>query len=71
MADVVPLTVVASQGEADVICSFLRSEGIECSDRATDISGEGGWGGWREIVVAQPDLDDARQLLATAADRDR
>jgi hypothetical protein len=32
----VRLTLVASQGEADVICSMLRAEGIECAERMPD-----------------------------------
>jgi type III secretory pathway lipoprotein EscJ len=59
----VPLTVVASQGEADVICSLLRSEGIQCSDRMTDSIDSGGW---REILVPESDLAAARELLKIA-----
>jgi hypothetical protein len=59
----VPLTVVASQGEADVICSMLRAEGIECSERLAD-SAESGFS--REILVAPTDLAWARELLASA-----
>ena len=67
---VVRLTVVASQGEADVICSLLRSAKIECADRATDMFVErgGGFGGWREILVDEADLAAARELLASAED---
>jgi len=46
----VRLTVVATQGEADMICSLLRTEGIVCGDRAADGLGaepDGGFGGWR------------------------
>ena len=63
---VVRLTVVASQGEADVICSLLRVNGIRCGERAADatIEGGGGFGGWREILVAEDQLEEARELLA-------
>lgn len=61
----VQLTVVASQGEADVICSLLRAHGIQCAERATD---EGGWGGQREILVAQADLVSAQELLNSSGD---
>ena len=66
MADLVRLTVVGSQGEADVICSFLRTNGIECGERAVDISAErgGGWGGWREVLVRDADLAIAHDLIA-------
>jgi len=68
MADTVRLTIVGSQGEADIICSLLRASGIRCGDRAADVSvqGGGGFGGWREILVSEDDLEAARELLATA-----
>jgi hypothetical protein len=40
MADVARLTAVASQREAEVICSLLRAYGIRCSERAASESGE-------------------------------
>lgn len=57
----VHLTVVASQGEADVICSLLRSEGIKCAERMADSLETSG--GWREILVSESDLASARELL--------
>ncbi|HET8651141.1 MAG TPA: hypothetical protein VFM13_01060 [Gaiellaceae bacterium] len=48
------LTVVASQGEADVICSLLGSEGIECAERMADSIETSV--GWREILVTESDL---------------
>jgi len=60
----VRLTVVASQGEADVICSMLRAEGIDCAERMAD-SVETAWN-WREILVAESDLASARELLPRA-----
>ena len=68
MADTVRLTVVASQGEADVICSLLRAHGIECGERTTKISAHdsgSGYGGWREALVRETDLAAACDLLAT------
>jgi len=66
----VRLTVVASQGEADVICSLLRAHGIKCAERATNLSAEqgGGWGGQREVLVAEPDLVSAQELLNSSGD---
>ena len=66
MADVVPVTIVGSQGEADVICSLLRAHEIRCADRAANASAElgGGFGGWREILVSPEDLDAARELIS-------
>jgi type III secretory pathway lipoprotein EscJ len=65
----VRLTVVASQGEADVICSLLRGHGIECGERATDSSAEqgGGWGGQREVLVREADLASALELLSSSS----
>ena len=60
----VRLTVVASQGEADVICSMLRAEGIECAERMADSIETSG--NWREVLVAESDLASARALLASA-----
>ena len=63
----VHLTVVANQGEADIVCSMLRAEGIKCGERQTDLSAQPflvGYGGWREILVAEADLEAARELLA-------
>jgi hypothetical protein len=66
VADVVRLAVVGSQGEADVACSLLRAHKIKCADRAADVSVErgGGFGGWREILVAADELEAAREILA-------
>jgi len=67
VADVVHLTTVASQGESDVICSFLRVNGIQCSERAGSPFVERGaaYGGYREILVFEDDLERALQLLDT------
>ena len=59
-----PLTIVASQGEADAICSMLRVEGIECAERMTDSVETRG--NWREVLVAESDLASAREFLASA-----
>jgi hypothetical protein len=59
------LTVVASQGEADVICSLLRSHGLNGGDRPIEPSLIVGRGGWREVFVNNEDLEAARQLLAS------
>jgi hypothetical protein len=63
--DVVRLTVVGSQGEADVICALLRAHGVHCAERSLQpVDGGGGWGGWREVLVGDDDLDAARELPA-------
>ena len=63
----VKLTVVANEGEAEIVCSILRTEGIRCGYRTTDVSAESGldFGGWREILVETADETRAREILAT------
>ena len=63
----VRLTVVGDGMEAAAICGLLRTEGIACDDRRTDV-GAGAWeatgsGGPREILVAPADLERARELI--------
>ena len=62
----VRLTIVPTEEEAEMLCGLLRSEGIECFLRRTDLSPEY-WdpvgGGWREVLVEESDLARARELL--------
>jgi hypothetical protein len=69
VADVVHLTTVASQGESDVICGLLRVNGIQCSERSGSPLVERGavYGGYREILVFEDDLERARELVRTAS----
>lgn len=64
------LTTVGDELEAETLCGFLRSNGIECGHRPTeetDSAFEGlGLGGRREILVHPSDLEDAQALLADA-----
>jgi hypothetical protein len=67
MAELVYLTIVPTEAEADILCALLRTEGIECEDRATNMSvgtmdGMPG-GGPREIVVAKESLMRAQEIL--------
>ncbi len=66
----VRLTVVGDEMEAAAICGLLRTEGIPCTDRRTDMAagaGEAtGSGGPREILVAPSDLERARELIEPA-----
>ena len=63
--------VVGNSLEAETICGLLRTEGIACHHRQTDIgAGAGdavGDGGPREILVLRDDLLTARQLVTTDA----
>jgi hypothetical protein len=65
------LTIVPNEVDADLLCSFLRTQGIRCNHRVTNI-GAGGWdgvpnaGGPREILVDPDELERAREALASA-----
>ena len=67
----VRLMVVGNSLEAETICGLLRTEGIACEHRQTDMgAGAGdavGDSGPREILVARDDLERARQLVTTDA----
>lgn len=67
----VRLTVVRDEFEADTLCGLLRTEGIDCDHRFTDMgSGSGdatGSGGPREIIVSPEDLERARELIKPGA----
>ena len=70
MREPVRLTVVANEPLAELVCSFLRAEGIRCGHRITDV-GAGAWdgvptGGPREVLVDPADLEAARQALVAA-----
>ena len=62
VGDVVRLTVVPDEGEAEILCRMLRAEGIRCAHYRTNESSGGSdasasFGGWREIVVLEDDLE--------------
>jgi putative signal transducing protein len=59
--------VVASEPEAELLCSLLRSAGIECMHRQTN-QGAGAFdglpgGGPQEIIVRPEDAASAREVL--------
>jgi hypothetical protein len=63
------LTVVGNEIEADLACSLLRSEGIECFSKRTDLSAGMGdasstIAGPFEIWVEEEDVERATELLA-------
>ena len=71
MDTTVRLTVVPDEGEAEILCRMLRAEGIRCAHCRTNASSGGSdastsFGGWREIVVLEDDLQRATALLPTA-----
>ena len=59
--------VVANEIEAQLACSLLRDEGIECFARPTDLAAGRGdgfvVGGPFEVLVGEADLERARELL--------
>ena len=66
--DVVVLTVVSGEPEAEMVCGLLRSAGIEYGSRDTEAIDspleDFIAGGPREILVREADLEDARSVLA-------
>ena len=71
MDEPVVAKVVGSEPEAELLCSLLRSAGIECAGRQTNLGagrGDGLPGGPYELVVRPEDLDDARAILLEGGD---
>ena len=66
--DVVVVTVVADETEAEMVCGLLRSNGIECGYRDTesiDSTVENFIAaGPREILVREADVEKAMSVLA-------
>ena len=70
MPELVHLTVVPSEYEAEILCALLRTEGLTCNQQPTNLAagrmaGMPG-GGPREIVVAEQDLARAQEILAAS-----
>ena len=68
--NLVHLTVLPTAAEAELLCALLRTEGIDCDHRATNLAigamdGMPG-GGPREVVVAEEHLARAQELLAAS-----
>ena len=66
--DLVRLTVVMNEIEADQVQSLLKFDNIESMQRPTDsgaasIGGSGAMSGSREILVKPEDLDAAKAIL--------
>jgi len=75
MEDLARVRIVPNEVAADVVCTFLRAEGIRCAHRVSNI-GAGSWdgvpnvGGAREVLVARPDLEAALAILAAVDEGD-
>ena len=66
--ELVRLTFVLNEIEADQVQSLLKFEGIESMQRPTDvgagsIGGSGAMSGSREILVKPEDLETARAVI--------
>ena len=65
--DWVVVEVAGSEPEAELLCSLLRSAGIECVPRLTNRGAGAGDGlgtvGPYDIVVSPGDAHDAREIL--------
>jgi hypothetical protein len=65
--DLVAVDVVGTEGEAELLCSLLRTAGIAAMHRPTNQAAGAfdGWsaGGPREILVRAEDADAARDVL--------
>lgn len=71
MPELVALTIVRNEVEAELLCALLRTEGIDCDHRSTNFgvgSMDGLPGGAREVVVDQEKLERAEELLAASTD---
>jgi hypothetical protein len=71
MDEPVVVKVVGTEPEAELLCSLLRSAGIECAGRQTNLgagAADGMPGGPYELVVRPQDLDDARDILRERGD---
>lgn len=68
--EVVVVTVVSGEQEAELVCGLLRSAGIKCGYRDTEAIGSSMEdfinSGPREILVHPDDLDAAKEVLAAS-----
>jgi hypothetical protein len=67
VSDLIALTVVGTELEADMLCGLLRDAGIECMHSSTNM-GAGALdgvptGGPREVMVRAEDVVRAREAL--------
>lgn len=67
MDELVVADVVGTEPEAELLCGLLRSAGIKCGARQTNLGAGASdgmpTGGPYEIVVRADDLDTAREVL--------
>jgi hypothetical protein len=63
VGDLVVLETAGTEQGADLVCSILRNEGIECMARPTTFSAMTVSDGPHEVVVAAEDMARAREIL--------
>lgn len=67
MSDLAVVDVVPTEMEAEIVCSFLQSEGIPAMQRQTTMGGGAAdgmpVGGAREILVRADQAERAREAL--------
>jgi Putative prokaryotic signal transducing protein len=73
MAGLVHLTLAPTEYEAEMVCALLRTEGITCDHRPTNVSVGAmdglSRGGPREIIVEEQELSRAHELLEASRNR--
>jgi hypothetical protein len=74
MDELAVVKVVATEPEAELLCSLLRSAGIKCTYRLSNF-GAGASdgmpvGGPQEVIVRREDLASAREVLGMRAAQD-
>lgn len=62
------LMTAANEFEADIVVGLLHDAGIESFQRlgGSGVAGRVGGGGSRDVLVAEPDLERAREVLDSA-----
>jgi hypothetical protein len=71
MPELVALTIVRNEVEAELLCALLRTESIDCDHRSTNFgvgSMDGLPGGAREVLVDSEHLERAQEILAASKD---
>lgn len=67
----VRVAIVPNEPAADMLCALLRTEGIRCMRRVTDVGAGALDGvapiGGREVLVNAEDAERARELLAAGS----
>ncbi len=65
--ELVVVDVVATEGEAQLLCSLLQSAGVDCTYRLSNYGAGASdgmpTGGPQEVIVRAEDLTSAREVL--------